>query len=152
MADNFNESPKTTLNDFTSQIKKEGLAIVNRYAVVLAYPILLKQFPQHVGSHLIKANDVSLKRSELTADSVISDVMLEHIFELGLIATAPGIEKHVQGCNAQWGAEDGWLHIHVSLSKLPPIGTRGEFPSRSHVYNSTLPWRLRTSPSKSISH
>ena len=35
MADNFNESPKTTLNDFTSQIKKEGLAIVNRYAVVL---------------------------------------------------------------------------------------------------------------------
>ena len=35
MADNFNEAPKTTLNDFTSQIKKEGLAIVNRYAVVL---------------------------------------------------------------------------------------------------------------------
>ena len=35
MADNLNEAPKTTLNDFTSQIKKEGLAIVNRYAVVL---------------------------------------------------------------------------------------------------------------------
>jgi hypothetical protein len=35
MADNFQEAPKTTLNDFTSQVKKEGLAVVNRYAVVL---------------------------------------------------------------------------------------------------------------------
>ena len=35
MANNFQESPKTTLNDFTSQVKKEGLAVVNRYAVVL---------------------------------------------------------------------------------------------------------------------
>ena len=35
MASNLNEAPKTTLNDFTSQVKKEGLAIVNRYAVVL---------------------------------------------------------------------------------------------------------------------
>mgnify|MGYP006174320561 CR=1 FL=1 len=35
MASNFNEAPKTTLNDFTSQVKKEGLAVTNRYAVVL---------------------------------------------------------------------------------------------------------------------
>ena len=35
MANNFQESPKTTLNDFTSQIKKEGMAIVNRYSVLL---------------------------------------------------------------------------------------------------------------------
>ena len=43
MANNFNEAPKTTLNDFTSQIKKEGMAVVNRYAVVL---------PNFVGSDM----------------------------------------------------------------------------------------------------
>ena len=43
MANNFNEAPKTTLNDFTAQVKKEGMAVVNRYAVVL---------PNFVGSDM----------------------------------------------------------------------------------------------------